>query len=141
VPEPPPRGDSTGGDTALTVARGYSGSTFTDLVGFDAEAGQIKIAKALTTPRHPETRVLDAVRAGQLALEEAEAFVHGTTVVVNAITERKGARTVPLTTALLGAVELRGPRPRCGERFGLSRGATASVLRRRLQAVMRPSGV
>lgn len=75
------------------------GGTFTDLVAFDAEAGQLKIAKALTTPRHPETGVLDAVCAGQLALEEAEAFVHGTTVVVNAITERKGARTALVTTA------------------------------------------
>ncbi|HLB46275.1 MAG TPA: hydantoinase/oxoprolinase family protein [Anaerolineales bacterium] len=75
------------------------GGTFTDLVAFDAETGRIKIAKALTTPRDPATGVLDAVRAGQLVLEEAEAFVHGTTVVVNAITERKGARTALVTTA------------------------------------------
>ena len=42
---------------------------------------------------------MDAVEAGEVDLGEAAFFVHGATVVINAITERKGARTALVTTA------------------------------------------
>ena len=46
--------------------------------------------------------VLDAIAAaGVDSLEQVEHLVHGTTVVINALTERKGARTALVTTARL----------------------------------------
>jgi N-methylhydantoinase A len=74
------------------------GGTFTDLVAFDGAVGHLTVAKALTTPVEPARGVLDAVRVGGVALSEAAAVVHGATVVVNAITERRGARTALVTT-------------------------------------------
>jgi len=79
------------------------GGTFTDFVLLDDETGEILVYKCLTTPRDPS----DAVQEGVLALAERvpnltrkmREVIHGTTLVINAIIERKGARTGLLTTA------------------------------------------
>ena len=78
------------------------GGTFTDFVLLDNESGQIRINKCLTTPGDPS----DAVEQGITELsaqapgfvEELEEIIHGTTLVINAIIERKGARTGLITT-------------------------------------------
>ncbi len=75
------------------------GGTFTDLVAFDPVDDQLRVAKAPTTPLELAQGVLDTVRAGQVALPEVAAFVYGTTVVVNTIIQRNGARTALVTTA------------------------------------------
>ena len=78
------------------------GGTFTDFVLLDDETGQITVHKLLTTPGDPS----DAVEAGVRGLDElvpgyteklAE-VIHGTTLVINAIIERKGAKTGLVTT-------------------------------------------
>jgi N-methylhydantoinase A len=74
------------------------GGTFTDLVAFDEETGELVTAKASTTPDAFGRGVTDAVEAGAVDLGDASFFVHGATVVINAITERKGARTALVTT-------------------------------------------
>jgi N-methylhydantoinase A len=74
------------------------GGTFTDLAAFDEESGLVRVAKASTTPRDFSRGVLDAVGVAELDLADAGAFVHGCTVVINAITERTGARTALVTT-------------------------------------------
>ncbi|MCC6830897.1 MAG: hydantoinase/oxoprolinase family protein [Thermoleophilia bacterium] len=76
------------------------GGTFTDLIALDERTGCISVAKGPTTPDAPE-RGVGAVLAGAvpaLALDEAELFLHGTTVALNAILERKGARVALVTT-------------------------------------------
>jgi N-methylhydantoinase A len=74
------------------------GGTFTDLVAFDDESGAVTVAKASTTPSDLPAGVLAAVGAAGIPLDEVTTLVHGTTVVINALTERRGARTALVTT-------------------------------------------
>jgi len=79
------------------------GGTFTDFVLLDDVSGEIRTNKCLTTPKDPS----DAVEHGIGQLEQAapgctaelDEVIHGTTLVINAIIERKGARTGLITTA------------------------------------------
>ena len=75
------------------------GGTFTDLVYFDAARGTLGTAKSLTTPGDLTQGVLDTIALSRLSPSEVDFFVHGGTTVINAITERKGARTALITTA------------------------------------------
>jgi N-methylhydantoinase A len=74
------------------------GGTFTDLVAFDEQSGALTIGKAPTTPADLPAGVLDAVSAAGVSLEDVTELAHGTTVVINALTERRGARTALVTT-------------------------------------------
>ena len=78
------------------------GGTFTDmlLVGDD---GNAVIGKTLTTPGDPSLAVEDALRpvleSGAVKTGDRGTLIHGTTLVTNALIERKGAPTALLTTA------------------------------------------
>ena len=79
------------------------GGTFTDLVclEFDKTSGQpsgVKVAKSDTTPANFEQGILDTIAKGGVDLNTIDFFAHGTTVVINALTERKGAKTALITT-------------------------------------------
>lgn len=78
------------------------GGTFTDFVLLDDATGQVNTYKCLTTPRNPSDAIEDGIRglAGQVPdhVERLEEIIHGTTLVINAIIERKGARTGLITT-------------------------------------------
>ncbi len=74
------------------------GGTFTDLVYFDETSGALKTAKSLTTPADLTQGVVDTISLSGLASDEVNFFVHGGTTVINAITERTGARTALVTT-------------------------------------------
>jgi len=76
------------------------GGTFTDLVLLDPENGTLHTEKLLTTPDDPVRAVLEGVRAlvGRVGGEPPRRVVHGTTLVANAVVERKGAVTALLTT-------------------------------------------
>jgi N-methylhydantoinase A len=80
------------------VAATDIGGTFTDLVVFDPETREIGIAKASTTPARFADGVMDSLAAGAVPLEHVGHLIHGTTIVINALTERKGARTALVTT-------------------------------------------
>ena len=82
---------------ALRVAVDIGG-TFTDLVTLNEETGELREEKAHTTPANFGLGVLDALRKARVPMGEVTYFTHGTTVVINAITERKGARTALVTT-------------------------------------------
>jgi N-methylhydantoinase A len=72
------------------------GGTFTDLVHLDEATGDVGLAKASTTPARFEDGVMDAIAEAEL---DGVAFLaHGTTVIINALTERKGATTALITT-------------------------------------------
>ena len=74
------------------------GGTFTDFVCLDEQTGAIIEEKAHTTPANFADGVIDAIRKSGISLAEVKYFVHGTTVVINAVTERNGAKTALLTT-------------------------------------------
>ena len=77
------------------------GGTFTDLVYYDESDGSVVVAKVPTTPSHPERGCISAVDIGvpPAILEQAAYFLHGTTVGLNALLERRGATIGMLTTA------------------------------------------
>nr|WP_047169558.1 hydantoinase/oxoprolinase family protein [Sphingomonas sp. Y57] len=77
------------------------GGTFTDLVYYDESDGSVVVAKVPTTPSHPEEGCMNAVDVGvpQDVLTKAGYFLHGTTVGLNALLERRGATIGMLTTA------------------------------------------
>ena len=72
------------------------GGTFTDLVCIDADG--ISVAKSDTTPPNFEEGVLNVVDIGGIDPAGIEDFVHGTTVVINALLSRRGAKTGLITT-------------------------------------------
>ncbi len=74
------------------------GGTFTDLVALDEESGKLALEKTLTTPGDFALGVVDAVERADVPLAEVSQFVHGTTVVINALTERTGCRVALVTT-------------------------------------------
>jgi N-methylhydantoinase A len=77
------------------------GGTFTDLIAFDPATGRVTVAKGPTTPVNPEKgvgNVLEEVK-DRVSIPAADLFFHGTTVALNAVLERKGARVALLTTA------------------------------------------
>lgn len=74
------------------------GGTFTDLVFLDADSRQVGYAKAASTPDDFSRGILDAMRKSPVATDDVSLFVHGCTIVINALTERKGARTALVTT-------------------------------------------
>src|SRR5215217_8647654 len=75
------------------------GGTFTDVVVFDESSGAVWAAKVSTTPANFADGVLAAIDAGKIDPADVVAFIHGTTVVINAITQRRGVKTALVTTA------------------------------------------
>ena len=73
------------------------GGTFTDLVAASSD-GELTTAKALTTPGHLATGVLEVLDRAVESGSEVEFFVHGTTAGLNALLERRYAPIGLLTT-------------------------------------------
>lgn len=78
------------------------GGTFTDMLLVAAD-GRAVIGKTLTTPGDPslavELALRPAMQNGSIENDERGTLIHGTTLVTNALIERKGALTALLTTA------------------------------------------
>jgi N-methylhydantoinase A len=74
------------------------GGTFTDLVYLDESTGETGVSKASTTPKEFAEGVIETIERAQLNVSEASFFVHGSTIIINTLTERKGARTGLITT-------------------------------------------
>lgn len=78
------------------------GGTFTDLVCFetDPESGQmtLRTAKSDTTPPNFEAGVLDVLAKSGVEPSAIDFLAHGTTVVINALAERKGVVVGLITT-------------------------------------------
>src|SRR5580692_304432 len=93
------------------------GGTYTDLVYYTFDAtgrcGNVRTAKVDTTPPHVEKGVMAALHKGGVSTADLEFFAHGATVVINAITERKGARVGLIATrGFRDVIEIaRGNRP------------------------------
>lgn len=76
-----------------------TGGTFTDLVGFDAEARRFVYAKSASTPQRPSDALTAVLADPQLDASGIERIVVGTTVATNAVLQRAGARVIFVTTA------------------------------------------
>ncbi len=78
------------------------GGTFTDFILLDRERDEIRLHKCLTTPEDPSIGALEGLGqlldAAKLRLAEVGDIVHGTTLVTNALIERRGARLGLITT-------------------------------------------
>ena len=76
------------------------GGTFTDLVclEFDGDETRLRVAKSDTTPGQLEKGILNALELADVSLADVEFLAHGTTVVINTLTEKKGAKTALITT-------------------------------------------
>jgi N-methylhydantoinase A len=74
------------------------GGTFTDIAVFDDRTGQLRFGKALSTPQ----RLVEGINAGVAKAgsdyRSAGLFLHGSTIAINTILERKGAKTALLIT-------------------------------------------
>ncbi len=78
------------------------GGTFTDLVLIDDESGKRAIGKTLTSPQDPseavERGLAELLDREGVAAEGLKTVIHGTTLVTNALIERRGVTTALLTT-------------------------------------------
>src|SRR5713101_7524426 len=74
------------------------GGTFTDIAVFDDRTGKLTFGKALSTPQ----RLVEGINAGVAKTganyAAAGLFLHGSTIAINTILERKGAKTALLIT-------------------------------------------
>jgi N-methylhydantoinase A len=69
-----------------------TGGTFTDIVVFHQRTKAAQFGKTLTNYRDLVAGVLDGLSDTDGHLDEAAIFKHGTTHVINAFVQRKGAR-------------------------------------------------
>jgi 5-oxoprolinase (ATP-hydrolysing)/N-methylhydantoinase A len=78
------------------------GGTFTDIFLLSQDGSEIAIGKVLTTPRDPAAAVVNGLRTllaeRNISPVSVTDLVHGTTLITNAIIERKGAKTGLITT-------------------------------------------
>src|SRR5437588_12198386 len=75
------------------------GGTFTDLVAYDHDSGAVVYAKSPTTYGNLVEGVLDCFVKAKLDPRAASFVNHGTTLVINALIERRGAKAALVTTA------------------------------------------
>ena len=78
------------------------GGTFTDFALFDDAEGGVRTHKQLTTPHDPAAAVIEGVtliaKTAGITPMDIGSVVHGTTLVTNAVIERKGVPTAMLVT-------------------------------------------
>ncbi|WP_306061295.1 hydantoinase/oxoprolinase family protein [Natronococcus wangiae] len=74
------------------------GGTFTDVIVFDEETGEIDIEKTPSTPGNPAEGVINGLSKADTDIADLEFFSHGSTVGTNALIERELPRVGLLTT-------------------------------------------
>ncbi|MHA3701070.1 hydantoinase/oxoprolinase family protein [Jatrophihabitans sp. YIM 134969] len=74
------------------------GGTFTDVVELSPETGELRFDKVPTTPAAPTQGVMDAFGVIHAGLSDISIFTHGTTLGLNALLTRTGARTAVIGT-------------------------------------------
>ena len=74
------------------------GGTFTDLVAFDHETQKVIYTKSPTTYDNLVAGILDCFAKAKLTPGESSLVNHGTTLVINSLIQRQGARTALVTT-------------------------------------------
>src|SRR5947209_1134765 len=80
----------------MDIAGTDIGGTFTDFVG--CIDGRIVTSKASTVPADPAEGVAETLRLAGCNMAAMAEILHGSTIAINTVLERKGARTALLTT-------------------------------------------
>src|SRR5439155_9663871 len=80
----------------MTVVGVDIGGTFTDLVG--CVDGRIVTSKTSTVPADPTRGVADSLALAHCEMPALSELLHGSTIAINTVLERKGARTALITT-------------------------------------------
>ncbi|MFN3892526.1 MAG: hydantoinase/oxoprolinase family protein [Beijerinckiaceae bacterium] len=75
------------------------GGTFTDLVAYDHKSGRVSYTKSPTTYGDFVEGIVDCFAKTGIQPSEAGFLNHGTTLVINALIQRRGARTALITTS------------------------------------------
>ena len=84
--------------TAHTRIAADIGGTFTDVTAFDEKRGVLMLGKTLSTPARLIDGILDGMKKAGVTLEEANLFLHGSTIAINTMLERSGAKAALITT-------------------------------------------
>src|SRR5690242_19346560 len=74
------------------------GGTFTDVAAFDEKSRRLVLGKALSTPARLVDGIASGVAKAGAGYEDAGVFLHGSTIAINTLLERSGAKTALLTT-------------------------------------------
>ena len=74
------------------------GGTFTDIAAFDEQTGELSFGKSLSTPDALVGGIADGINKTDLGLSDVDLFLHGSTIAINTVLERKGARAALITT-------------------------------------------
>ena len=74
------------------------GGTFTDVAAFDDKTGRLIFGKALSTPERLVDGISHGVEKAGSDYGEADMFLHGSTIAINTMLERTGARTALIIT-------------------------------------------
>ena len=74
------------------------GGTFTDMACFDEANGQISFGKALSTHGHLHEGIQNTLDGAGVDLTRGYLFLHGSTIAINTLLERNGAKTALLIT-------------------------------------------
>jgi len=76
-----------------------TGGTFTDIVELAEESGEFRMAKTPTIPSNNVTGVLNAVDKLNVDLTRVQSFfIHGSTIAINTLIEKKAVRTAYIGT-------------------------------------------
>ena len=90
------------------------GGTFTDLVAYDPGSACVRVGKSLTTDQRLSDGVFACLSQAEIELSEVGHFMHGSTIAINTVIQRRGARAGLITTRGFRHVYAigRGDRPR-----------------------------
>jgi N-methylhydantoinase A len=83
-------------EVSLSIVGVDIGGTFTDLVGY--ENGRIITSKTSTVPADPTEGVAESLRLANCDISAIGELLHGSTIAINTVLERKGAKTALITT-------------------------------------------
>jgi N-methylhydantoinase A len=92
-----PRSPSRANGSNLRLAADIGG-TFTDIAVFDDRSGKLRFGKALSTPQRLVEGINAGVEKAGSDYKSAGLFLHGSTIAINTILERRGAKTALLIT-------------------------------------------
>jgi N-methylhydantoinase A len=85
-------------DDTMTRSGVDIGGTFTDVIIFDEETGNIEVAKTPSTPDNPAEGVITGLSKSPTDIANLDFFSHGSTVGTNALIERELPRIGLITT-------------------------------------------
>ena len=74
------------------------GGAFTDLVGYDDSTRELRWVKVESTPKELSAGVIECVKRSGIPPQDFSQIIHGQTVVINTIIERKGVKVGLITT-------------------------------------------